>query len=260
MKGLWRIEHETTPAGANGQMLFAITVGDIGDVAPTYTQAQVLAILSGAGSAQTMPGMTQLAQKATLDTEFGVTRYLALYTTAPNDDGTGGVEVSGTGYARKAILSTDWAAATGGSPATKANSVAQAFPQAGASWGSIVAWSSMDASTSGNMRWTDYMGNFPWAPFTTAAAASPTTIRSAAHGLTTGDQIAVTAKYGGTLPATAGSWSGLLTVTVLDVDTFTVAVNTTGTGDGQFRKVVPVSIASPQIFSFDIGNLKVSQG
>lgn len=259
IQGCFRLECETTPAAAGSQMLFAITVGDIGTTAPTYTQAQVLAIMSGAGGPQTMPGMTYVAQRATLDTEFGTTRYLALYTTAPNDDGTGGVEVSGTGYARKTILSTDWAAAIGGGPATKANSVAQAFPQAGASWGSIVAWGSMDAPTGGSLRWTDFMGLFNWAPFT-ATATNPCAIRSAAHGLTTGNTIAVTQKYGGTLPTTADSWAGLITVTVIDVDNFTVPINATGSGDGQFRRVVPVSITSPQVFSFDIGNLKVSQG
>lgn len=206
-----------------------------------------------------MPGFTQLAQKATLDTEFGVTRYLALFTTQPNDDGTGGVEVSGTNYARVAMLSTDWGAATSGSPATKTSTVAKSFPAAGSGWGTVQGWGFFDAATNGNLRWADYNGNFAWAPFA-CTSASPGVLFSPAHGLTTNDTVVVTSKYGGTLPATAGSWAGLLTVTVTDADHFTVGVNTTGTGDGQFRKVVTQNVLNTQLWTFQIGALVVSLG
>lgn len=260
IQGTWHLECETTPAAAGGQMLFAITVGDIGDVAPTYTQAQVLAILSGAGSAPTMPGLTQSAQRSTLDTIFGSTRYLALFTTQPGDDGTGGVEVSGTNYARLTTLSSDWAAAAGGSPATKANSTARTYAQAGSIWGaSVVGWGFFDASTAGTLVWADYMGNFAWAPFT-CSLASPGVITSPAHGLSNGDLIAVTTKYGGTLPTTVGSWGGLLTVANATASTFTAGVNTTSIGDGQFRKVAPAAIGNGDQFSFAVGALIASLG
>ncbi|MDP9488130.1 MAG: hypothetical protein M3Q49_20465, partial [Actinomycetota bacterium] len=57
------------------------------------------------------------------------TVYVALYTTAPDDAGAGGTEVSGGAYARVAVTNnaTNWPAAVGGA---KSNGVAITFPQA----------------------------------------------------------------------------------------------------------------------------------
>jgi hypothetical protein len=81
------------------------------------------------------------------------TLYLALFTTAPTSAG-GGVEVSttSTAYARVAITnnSTNWPAASGGGPGTKANGAAFTFPTATAAWGTIVAWGLFDAASAGN--------------------------------------------------------------------------------------------------------------
>jgi hypothetical protein len=55
IQGCWRLECETTPAAAKGQMLFAITVGDIGSTAPTYTEAQVLGIMRPPGRVIVVP-------------------------------------------------------------------------------------------------------------------------------------------------------------------------------------------------------------
>lgn len=76
------------------------------------------------------------------------TVYVALFTTAPAGDGTGGVEVSGGAYARQAMAFT---AATGGSPASVANSALIQFPTATAAWGTIVAAGLYDAATGGNL-------------------------------------------------------------------------------------------------------------
>lgn len=77
------------------------------------------------------------------------TVYVALYTTAPTDAG-GGTEVSGGGYARKAVTNdaTNWPAA---SSSTKSNGTAIAFPEATANWGTVVAWGLFDASSGGNL-------------------------------------------------------------------------------------------------------------
>lgn len=72
------------------------------------------------------------------------TKYVALFTVAPGEDGTGGTEVSGTGYARQSVTLT-----TSGSATT--NSGAVEFPTAGSAWGTIVAAAVYDQSTSGNM-------------------------------------------------------------------------------------------------------------
>lgn len=71
--------------------------------------------------------------------------YLALFTVAPNDAGSGGTEVSGGSYARQAVT---FDAASGG--ATQ-NAATITFPTATASWGTIVGVAVMDASSGGNM-------------------------------------------------------------------------------------------------------------
>ena len=80
------------------------------------------------------------------------TPYVALFTAAPTDAG-GGTEVSGGSYAR-VDSSGLWGAPTGTSPSTVQNSSAVTFPQATASWGTVVAFGIYDAATNGNLlRW-----------------------------------------------------------------------------------------------------------
>jgi hypothetical protein len=85
------------------------------------------------------------------------TWYLAMFTVAPNSGtGSGGTEATGGGYVRLSITanSTNWPAATGGSPTTIENGVAFAWPQTTGDWSSqapMVAWGLYDASTSGNL-------------------------------------------------------------------------------------------------------------
>lgn len=88
-------------------------------------------------------------------TAFGTaptTVYVALFTTAPADDGTGGTEVSTGSYARVAITtSSGWSAISGTSPRQISNSGIITFPTPTASWGTIVAIGIYDASTAGNL-------------------------------------------------------------------------------------------------------------
>ena len=69
--------------------------------------------------------------------------YIGLYTAAPSDTG-GGTEVSGGGYARKAVNFTI-------SGDTASNSAAVEFDAATASWGTITYAGIFDASTGGNL-------------------------------------------------------------------------------------------------------------
>jgi hypothetical protein len=101
----------------------------------------------------------------------------------------------------------------------------------------------MDAATTGNQLFADYLGAFLWLPFT-CTSASPGVLTVPGHGFANGDTVVVTAEDGGTLPATAGSWAGLLTVAGVTTDTFTAGVNTTGTGSGMVRKVAAQTIGS----------------
>lgn len=80
------------------------------------------------------------------------TVYLALFTATPSDTG-GGTECTGGSYARVAITNnaTNWPAATGTSPATKASGAAFTFPAATADWGTVTSWALFDAATVGNM-------------------------------------------------------------------------------------------------------------
>lgn len=76
--------------------------------------------------------------------------YAAAYTVAPADDGTGGTEVSGNGYARVAMpTNSTYFTRTG---AVGSNALAITFPTATPSgWGTIVAIAWWDASTAGNL-------------------------------------------------------------------------------------------------------------
>lgn len=60
---------------------------------------------------------------------------VALFTTAPNNAGAGGVEVSGGSYARQSVTFTTSA----GDPSNATNSAAVEWPVATAGWGTVVA-------------------------------------------------------------------------------------------------------------------------
>jgi len=74
-----------------------------------------------------------------------VTVYVALYTTIPNEDGTGGVEVTGGSYARQAV--------TFDVPVSSqtTNSGDVTFPTATADWGTVTSFAILDNSVGGNL-------------------------------------------------------------------------------------------------------------
>jgi hypothetical protein len=210
-----------------------------------------------------MAGLSSYAAQNTLNYHVGKTAmptlptaFLALFTVAPSDSG-GGTEVTGGAYARVSTAAGNWNAAAGSAPSTITNSAVFTFPTATANWGTVVAFAGFDASSAGNMLWWDFLGNFSWLPFT-GSLASPSVLTSPAHGYANGDSVTVTAEYGGTLPATGGSWSGILTVASVTTDTFTAGVNTTGTGNGMVRKVASQQIPSGVQASFAASALTLS--
>lgn len=84
-----------------------------------------------------------------------LTPYLALFTTLPNEDGTGGVEVSttSTGYSRKALagkLAAPARDATSGNMYSLSNADVS-FGTATATWGTVVGVAIMTAATGGNI-------------------------------------------------------------------------------------------------------------
>lgn len=77
--------------------------------------------------------------------------YVALFTTSPLDDGSGGVEVTGTGYARVEIANASANWTDPGIYGTVSNVIAIEFPAIEAAWGEVVAAGLYDASTAGNL-------------------------------------------------------------------------------------------------------------
>jgi hypothetical protein len=73
--------------------------------------------------------------------------YVAAWTTAPGEDGTGGTEVTGGSYARVSSTSADWGSASAGDIS---NTSTITFPTATASWGTVVALTINSASSGGN--------------------------------------------------------------------------------------------------------------
>jgi hypothetical protein len=76
------------------------------------------------------------------------TLYVGLYTSTPGPDGTGGTEVSGGSYARKAVTNngTNFPAAVDG---IKSNGTAITFATATADWGSVDGVGIFAASSGG---------------------------------------------------------------------------------------------------------------
>lgn len=104
-----------------------------------------------------MAGLIDLRENQVLDRLFGLqaltppaTWHIGLFTTLPNDDGTGGVEVSGGAYARVAVTNdlANWPAASGGQ---KNNANPIVFPTASAGWGTVVGYGFFDLGAGGNL-------------------------------------------------------------------------------------------------------------
>ena len=81
------------------------------------------------------------------------TIYVALSSTAPNEDGTNVTEPSGGAYARVSTVAGDWNAATLADPSLVDNLNAITFPKATATWlagANLTHVALYDAATSGN--------------------------------------------------------------------------------------------------------------
>lgn len=184
--------------------------------------------------------------------------FMALFTTAGSDNGTGFVEVSGGGYARVATTPATWAAPSGSSPVSITNALAISFPTATASWGNVTSWGFFDAATGGNLLTWDYFGAYSWLPCY-ISAGSPGVFDVSQHGYQAGDTVVVTSEFGGQLPTTPGSWSGLLTVANPVGDTFNTGVNCTSTGEGMIRKVVSQSVGVGVSMILNPGSLVLTE-
>ena len=188
--------------------------------------------------------------------------YLALFTVAGTDAGTGFTEAAYTGYARQLAAAASWNAPTGTSPTTVSTSAAVNFPVCTNSASGVIeteiAWGIYDASTAGNLISWDFLGNYTWQPFNcTLASPGVFTVDGGGYTFANGDQVVVTAEYGGTLP-TGVSATTLYTVAGVSGNTFNIGVNTSTIGNGMIRKVVPQQVVTNLQPIVSAGNAVIS--
>lgn len=91
------------------------------------------------------------------------TMHIGLSSTTPTEAGGNFTEPSGGAYARVSTTATDWGAASGTAPATKATTTAKTFPTATADWAAganLTHFGLFDAATAGNL--------LAWGALTTA--------------------------------------------------------------------------------------------
>lgn len=189
------------------------------------------------------------------------TMYLALSTTEITTavgGATGGfTEVSGGGYARIAITSssTNWTVSTSTYPSLCSNAVAQAFAQATASWGTVVSWAILDASTAGNILFYGRLSKTQSDAFSGTGTQTAFTSTAAVSGDLTVD--AVTVKVGGTTQTVFTDygiqWNAAGTVTINFV-----TAPASGTNNVTFSYQTPASqdVPSGGNFSFPVGDLQ----
>lgn len=215
-----------------------------------------------------MTGFTDYSAKNFLNYITGKTAvpslptvYVGLFTAVGTDAGTGFTEVSGGSYARVATSGATWNAASGTAPSTTSNASTITFPQATASWGTVIAFGLFDASSGGNLLAWDFLGNDPWVPFS-CTLASPgvlTAIGITANSnptLANGAPVVVSSEYGGTLPTGLTQYT-VYTVAGLSSDTFNVGTNTSSTGDGMVRQITQQPIAINITPSYAAGALTI---
>jgi hypothetical protein len=217
-----------------------------------------------------MTGLTTYTSQGVLNHLVGKTSifamrtaYVALFTVAGADDGTGFTEVAGGAYARVATAPGDWAVPTAAAPSVVTNTNPIVFATSTANWGTVNAFGIYDAASSGNLLAWDYFGAFAWLPCS-VSAASPGVITTPRHAYLNGDTVMYSTEYGGTPPTFGqGTFTGPLIVANSLTDTFTVTnggtvVNTVTSGDGMVRKVATQGIIANVQATFPANALSIT--
>lgn len=227
--------------------------------AASFTTSSTTITMGASAPAWVAPGMnvfdaTSGLQVGTVSSYSGTTLTL----TAPAANASSGSTDS--------LVFSAWPAATASSgsepsvtPAQVTNGSTITFPTATASWGTVTAFGLYDAVTGGNLITWDYIGNNKWIPFScTSASPGVLTCDVASDAPANSTPCVVTAKFGGTLPTTGGSWAGVLTSAGLSGATFNLGVNTTSIGGGMFRPITQQSIPSGVTASFSASTLTLT--
>ena len=278
----WATGNRSMPATAN-RFLALFTTAPTSDAGTggtevstsgtAYARVQVAGAITAAGaistdaSTITMPNVSGypwvLAGMNVYDATAGVQIGTVQTWTGTTLTLTGNAANNGSGSTDSLIFSAFPAASASSgtepsvTPAQAATGAAVSFPQSTASWGTVVAIGVYDAVTSGNLIWFDFLGNYKWSPFS-CTLASPGVLTVNDVTFTNGQFAVVTSKFGGALPTTGGSWSGVLTVAGVSGQTFNLGVNTTGAGDGLVRQVVQQVVPSSNVVTFSSGQLILS--
>ena len=278
----WATGNRSMPATAN-RFLALFTTAPTSDAGTggtevstsgtAYARVQVAGAITAAGaistgaSTITMPNVSGypwvLAGMNVYDATAGVQIGTVQTWTGTTLTLTGNAANNGSGSTDSLIFSAFPAASASSgtepsvTPAQAATGAAVSFPQSTASWGTVVAIGVYDAVTSGNLIWFDFLGNYKWSPFS-CTLASPGVLTVNDVTFTNGQYAVVTSKFGGALPTTGGSWSGVLTVAGVSGQTFNLGVNTTGAGDGLVRQVVQQVVPSSNVVTFSSGQLILS--
>lgn len=164
------------------------------------------------------------------------------------------------------LLFSAFSVPSGSAPSSVTNGASITFPQATASWGTVIGFELRDASSSGNLLAWDYLGNFAYLP-SFVPAASPALFDVKAHGYAANDTVVWSNEFGGTAPTlSAGVLTGLLTVQSagLATDAFELAssgptvLNASASGSGMVRKVLQQPIAINVTASFAASALTIS--
>lgn len=113
-----------------------------------------------------MAGASNYLEEAILNAVFrGVafptftTVYIALFSVAPGEDGTGGTELSAAGYARVPVTcsTSNWKDPSTATQGQTNNSNDIVFPVANADWGTANAFGIYDAPSGGNLLYFNTM-------------------------------------------------------------------------------------------------------
>ena len=148
-------------------------------------------------------------------------------------------------------------------PPYTSNASAIQFPQATSTgWGTVVAWGLFDASTSGDLIFWDWLGNYKWVPCT-VSAANPAiiTVGAAADAYANGTSVVFSNKAVGGTQVTWSTPANLqvpVTTAGLSGNTFNVGQQATVAGEGLIRQVTTQAIAGNVTASFAAGQFILS--